>query len=69
MRAIERKVHLWQGTDDRLVPAFINRTVADRMPGAVWHAVEGAGHFVAVGSAEELLAIAARELGPKPCRT
>jgi pimeloyl-ACP methyl ester carboxylesterase len=69
VRAIERKVHLWQGTDDRLVPAFINRTVADRMPGAVWHAVEGAGHFVAVGSADELFAIAARELGPKPCRT
>jgi len=69
VRAIERKVHLWQGTDDRLVPAFINRTLADRMAGAVWHAVEGAGHFVAVGSADELFAIAARELGPKPCRT
>jgi pimeloyl-ACP methyl ester carboxylesterase len=67
VRAIERKVHLWQGMDDRLVPAFINRTVADRMPGAVWHAVEGAGHFVAIGSADELFAIAASELGPRPC--
>ncbi len=57
---IERPVHMWQGTDDRLVPASINKTVADRMPGAVWHSVEGAGHFVAVGSADQVFAIAAR---------
>jgi hypothetical protein len=37
--------------------------VADRMPGAVWHSVEGAGHFVAVGSGDELFGIAAEELG------
>lgn len=60
---IERPVHMWQGLDDRLVPAFINQTVADRMPGAVWHPVQGAGHFVAVGSADEVFAIAAGELG------
>jgi pimeloyl-ACP methyl ester carboxylesterase len=60
---IERRVHMWQGLDDRLVPASINEALAERMPGAVWHPVEGAGHFVAVGQAEELLAIAAQELG------
>jgi pimeloyl-ACP methyl ester carboxylesterase len=60
---IERRVHLWQGMDDRLVPAPINKEVADQMPGAVWHPVEGAGHFVAVGSADEVFAIAADELG------
>lgn len=60
---IERRVHMWQGMDDRLVPASINKIVADRMPGAVWHPVEGAGHFVAIGSADELFAIAAEELG------
>ena len=59
---IERPVHMWQGTDDRLVPAIINKTVADRMPGAVWHEVEGAGHFVAIGSGDDVFAIAAREL-------
>lgn len=63
MTTIERPVHLWQGTGDRLVPPVINRLVADRLPGAVWHAVEGAGHFLAVGSADDWLAIAARELG------
>jgi pimeloyl-ACP methyl ester carboxylesterase len=62
---IERRVHMWQGMDDRLVPAPINRTVADRMPGAVWHPVEGAGHFVAVGSGDELFGIAAEELGSR----
>lgn len=61
--AIKRPVHMWQGTDDRLVAASINRTVADRMPAAVWHSVEGAGHFVAVGSGDDILAIAAAELG------
>lgn len=60
---IESTVHMWQGLDDRLVPDPINKAVADAMPGAVWHPVDGAGHFVAVGSADEILAIAARELG------
>jgi pimeloyl-ACP methyl ester carboxylesterase len=59
---IERRVHMWQGTDDRLVPAPINQAVADRMPGAVWHSVDGAGHFVAVGAAEQVFAIVAAEL-------
>lgn len=59
---IERRVHMWQGLDDSLVPAPINQRVAERMPGAVWHPVEGAGHFVAVGAADDVLAIAATEL-------
>jgi pimeloyl-ACP methyl ester carboxylesterase len=60
---IERRVHMWQGLGDTLVPPPINREVADRMPGAVWHPVDDAGHFVAVGSADDVLAIAAAELG------
>ena len=63
MSAIKRPVHMLQGTDDRLVAASITRTVADRMPVAVWHSVEGAGHFVAVGSGDDIFAIAAAELG------
>jgi pimeloyl-ACP methyl ester carboxylesterase len=61
--AIERRVHMWQGTDDRLVAASINKAVADRMPGAVWRPVEGAGHFVAVGAADDVFGTAAEELG------
>jgi pimeloyl-ACP methyl ester carboxylesterase len=60
---IERPVHMWQGLDDRLVPDPINKAVADAMPGSVWHPVEGAGHFVAVGSGDDVFAIAAEELG------
>lgn len=59
---IERPVHVWQGLSDTLVAPFINRTIAERMPGAVWHPVEGAGHFVAVGAADAIFAIAAEEL-------
>ena len=60
---IERPVHMWQGTDDKLVPDPINKAVADAMPGSVWHSVEGAGHFVAVGEGDDIFAIAAEELG------
>jgi pimeloyl-ACP methyl ester carboxylesterase len=63
VRAIDRPVHLWQGLDDRLVPHPINVRVADAMPGAVWHPVTEAGHFVAVGAADEIFAVAASELG------
>jgi pimeloyl-ACP methyl ester carboxylesterase len=47
----------------KLVPDPINKAAADAMPGAVWHPVEGGGHFVAVGSGDDIFAIAARELG------
>lgn len=60
--AIDRPVHVWQGTADTLVPPYINRTVAERMSGAVWHEVPGAGHFVALGSADDILAVAAGDL-------
>lgn len=59
---IERPVHVWQGTGDTLVPPYINRTVADRMPGAVWHQVPDAGHFVAVGAADDILAVTAEDM-------
>jgi pimeloyl-ACP methyl ester carboxylesterase len=62
---IERPVHIWQGLDDKLVPDPINKAVADAMPGAVWHPVEGAGHFVAIGSGDDIFAIAAEELGAR----
>ncbi len=63
VRTIERPVHLWQGLDDTLVPDPINKAVADAMPGAVWHPVDGGGHFIAVGEGHQIFAIAARELG------
>lgn len=59
---IERPVHIWQGLADTLVAPIINLTIADRTPGAVWHSIEDAGHFIAVGAADEIFAIAADEL-------
>jgi len=59
---IERPVHMWQGTDDHLVPYPINKEISDRMPGSVWHEVQGAGHLVAIGEADAIFAIAAEEL-------
>jgi pimeloyl-ACP methyl ester carboxylesterase len=61
--AITRPVHLWQGLDDALVPEPINAQVAEAMSGAVWHPVEGAGHLIAIGCANDIFAIAAKELG------
>jgi pimeloyl-ACP methyl ester carboxylesterase len=61
--AIERPVHIWQGLDDELVPDPINKAVADAMPGSIWHPVDGAGHFIAIGEGDEIFAVAAEELG------
>ncbi len=63
VKQIERPVHLWQGLDDLLVPDPINKAVADAMPGTVWHPVEGAGHFIAVGAGEDIFRTTAEELG------
>ena len=62
---IRRPVHMWQGLADTLVPAPINTEVADRMPGSIWHPVAGAGHFVAIGAADDILAIAAKDLAAR----
>lgn len=59
---IDRPVHMWQGLDDKLVPEPINKAVADAMPGSVWHPVEGAGHFIAIGAGDAIFACAAEEL-------
>jgi pimeloyl-ACP methyl ester carboxylesterase len=59
---ITRPVHMWQGLADTLVPAPINKDIANSMPGAIWHPVEDAGHFVAIGAAHQILGIAAKDL-------
>jgi pimeloyl-ACP methyl ester carboxylesterase len=59
---VMRPVHLWQGTADTFVPEAVNRPIAERMPGAVWHEVPEGGHFIAVSHADTILKIAARDL-------
>lgn len=59
---IERPVHLWQGTEDHLVPFPINQELSERMPGTVWHPVEGEDHLLPIPYGAEIFAIAAKEL-------
>ncbi len=59
---IERPVHMWQGTEDHLVPCPINKEVSERMPGAIWHPVEGEDHLVAIPEGDNIFTIAAQEL-------
>jgi pimeloyl-ACP methyl ester carboxylesterase len=62
MGRVARPVHFWQGSADTLVPEPINKTVAERTPGAIWHPVAGGGHFIALSHANEVLALAADDL-------
>ena len=62
VRAIRRPIHIWQGTTDHFVSHDVAKIVADRIPGAVWHEVPDAGHFIAIGECERIYAIAAQEL-------
>lgn len=62
MTKVTRPVHFWQGTADTLVPEVINKTVADRTPGAIWHPISGGGHFIAISHANDILALAANDL-------
>jgi pimeloyl-ACP methyl ester carboxylesterase len=59
---VTRPVHFWQGDGDTLVPAAINKTVAERTPGAIWHPIAGGGHFIALSHANDILALAASDL-------
>ena len=62
MTKLQRAVHFWQGSADTLVPEIINKTVAEKTPGAVWHPVSGGGHFIALSHANHILALAAQDL-------
>jgi len=66
MTTVSRPVHFWQGTDDKLVPEAINRLVADRTPGAIWHSISGGGHFIALSQADAILAQVAGDLAAAP---
>ncbi len=59
---VTRPVHYWQGSEDHLIPEALSEEVADGTPGAVWHLVDGGGHFIAVSHANDILALAAKDL-------
>lgn len=66
MTRVKRPVHFWQGSADTLVPEVINKTVADKTPGAIWHPISGGGHFIALSHANDFFALAANDLAPAP---
>lgn len=39
-------VHVWQGTEDYLVPANLQKQVASSLPWAKYHELPGYGHFL-----------------------
>ena len=39
-------VHIWQGTEDYLVPVVLQRVVARSLPWVQYHELPGKGHFL-----------------------
>ncbi|MCQ4117830.1 alpha/beta fold hydrolase [Rhodococcus tibetensis] len=66
MTTVKRPIHFWQGSADTLVPEIINKTVADKTPGAIWHPISGGGHFIALSHAFDILTLTANGLAPEP---
>ncbi|KAJ6820660.1 uncharacterized protein M6B38_396130 [Iris pallida] len=41
----EGSVHLWHGTDDRIVPVILSRHVSHKLPWIRYHELQDAGHL------------------------
>lgn len=39
-------VHIWQGADDYLVPALLQRSIASALPWIQYHEIPNYGHFI-----------------------
>jgi pimeloyl-ACP methyl ester carboxylesterase len=50
-------VSIWQGTDDTLVVPEFGRRLADRIPGAELHLLDGAGHLLLADHWADLFAV------------
>ena len=48
--------HVWQGSDDHLVPAAWAQRMTDELPHAELHLVDGEGHFLMLSHAGDVLA-------------
>lgn len=44
----EGTVHVWHGTEDRIVPVILTRYISQRLPWVHYHEVPGAGHLFPV---------------------
>ena len=59
---IRGKIHLFHGTEDKLVPFEFGRYIADSAPYCEFHALEGCGHFISIGSPDLIFETARKEL-------
>ena len=48
--------HMWQDSENRIVPIELNRFIAQKLPGIQYHEISNAGHFL-VYDAKNLEAI------------
>ena len=48
--------HMWQGSEDRIVPIELNRFIVRKLPWIQYHEIYGTGHFL-VHDAKNLEAI------------
>jgi pimeloyl-ACP methyl ester carboxylesterase len=53
---IELPVHFWHGDEDRMVAISEARAVAERMPGATFNVVRGAGHLLLMDHMHDVFA-------------
>jgi pimeloyl-ACP methyl ester carboxylesterase len=53
---VTTRVEVWQGDDDHLVPPAWAQRLAEGLPDAGLHVVEGGGHFLLLEHGEEILA-------------
>lgn len=56
-------VDVWQGSQDHLLPPDWPRRMADALPAAELHLIDGAGHFLLLNHAEEVLNSLLRDPG------
>jgi pimeloyl-ACP methyl ester carboxylesterase len=55
LESIRVPVHLWHGEQDRVVPVWLGRQVAEAIPGAHAHIVRDAGHMLFVDRMDAIL--------------
>ena len=48
-------VHVWHGDADKNVPFLHGKAMAERIPGAEFHACTGEGHLLVMTHLEEIL--------------
>lgn len=42
----EGSVHIWQGQEDKIIPAAVNRYISEQLPWIQYHEVPDGGHLI-----------------------